>query len=120
MATSKFETFQQEGVWRAEWTALLNAETGDATKLPKWGNKSVHISGVPGVTGVVAIQGSNDGVAWAVLSSGLSTQGDLTALAVPAAPGATIRAVYENTEWIRPVVSAGDGTTTVKVVIIAT
>lgn len=105
MATTKFETFLQEGVWRTEWPALANGEDGDPASLSKWPTKSVQVIGA----GSVTIQGSNDGVIWAELT----TDGD--AVIGPLTAGA-IAAPYENTAFIRP----GGATGTARVIIIAT
>lgn len=105
MATTTFGTFLQEGVWRQEWPSL-NGDSGLPASLSKWPNKSIQTIGA----GTVVIEGSNDGITWAPLSSGLSTQGDLTALA-----GGSVRAIYENTVFIRPTATGA-----AQVIIIAT
>ena len=117
MATTKIETFLQEGVWITEWSEVETGEEGDETNLSKWPNKTVHISGTVGTNGVVTIEGSNDGTNWAPLSSGLGSQGDLAAIVIPATGVAVIRAIYENTKWIRPTVAGTNSSA--KIIILA-
>lgn len=106
--------------WQATWASLLTTESGLPASLPVESSaRSVHISGAVGTGGSIALQGSNDGINWGVLSSGMSTQGDLTALAPAASPAAIIRGIYENVRFIRPVVLSGDGGTNLKVVVVA-
>ena len=112
MATTKFETFLQEGVWRTEWTSLLTGETGDKADLSKWPTKSIQISGTVGAGGSVNVQGSNDGVNWFSLKDAFG------ASLATAAVG--IYTIDQNTQHIRPAVVSGDGTTNIKVVILAT
>jgi hypothetical protein len=112
LATTKSEGFHQEGVWQCEWESLLTGETGDMASLSKWPVKSIQISGTAGAGGSINVQGSNDGTNWAslqdALGNGLAT----------AAPG--IYSIEQNTKFIRPAVVSGDGTTDLKVVIVAT
>jgi hypothetical protein len=112
LATTKSESFYQEGVWRTEWSSLLTGETGDKADLSKWPTKSIQISGTAGAGGSVNIQGSNDGTNWSSLQS---ATGDSLATAAPG-----MYSIDQNTQHIRPLVVAGDGTTNLKVVIIAT
>lgn len=107
MATTKFENFLQEGVWRAEWPALANGEDGDAASLSKWPSKSVQVIGAGGVD----IEGSNDGVTWAILDD--ATGSPLNAATMT---GGIIKDVLQNTAFIRPANATGNA----QVIIIAT
>jgi len=111
MSTVTTGTFHQEGVWRQEWSNLLTAENGDAASLAKWATKSIQVSGTVGAGGSVNVQGSNDGTNWATLDE--STGDALSTM------GVGIKDILQNTQFIRPSVVGGDGTTAIKVVIIA-
>lgn len=112
MSTAKVETFIQEGVWQCEWPSLLTGENGDAASLSKWPTKSIHVSGTTGAGGSINVQGSNDGVNWFTLDE---SPGDALATMAPG-----IKNILQNTKFIRPAVVSGDGTTNLRVIIIAT
>lgn len=112
MSTAKNETFIQEGVWQVEWPSLLTGENGDMASLSKWPTKSIQVSGTVGAGGSINVQGSNNGVDWATLDE--STGDGLGTM------GVGIKDILQNTKFIRPAVVSGDGTTNIRVVIIAT
>lgn len=114
MTTAVRTEWFQEGQVQATWQGLATAESGDGASLSKWPTKTVSITGTFGAAGSVAIHGSNDGVNYFPLSSGLGAQGDLTGITA-----AAIRNVYENPKFIRPVVTGGDGTTNLTVICLA-
>lgn len=87
------------------WAALANGETGDSAQAPQHPDKSIQVSGA--VTSLT-IQGSNDGTNWATLHDTLGA--DLTFTA------AGIKAVLENTLYIRPGPLTSGGA--VKVVVV--
>jgi len=74
-------------------------------------DRSVQVHGTFGVGGTVLIEGSNDGTNWYTLTD---PQGN--ALSVTAAK---IEAISEPTVYVRPRVTAGDGTTSLTVTIFA-
>lgn len=107
-------TYPEEGVVQADWIGpLANAEAGDANQLSQKNIKSVQVIGTFGAGGSVAIEGSNDGTTWGALRDSTGTLIAITAATM-------IRDVLENTRYIRPRVTAGDGTTALRVIIIAT
>ena len=101
---SGLTSYLQETKVQCVWSGLLNTDTGDAQGLSHWLTKAVQATGTFGVGGSVAIEGSNDGTNWAALRDSTGTAIALTALTI-------IRDVLENTRFIRPRVTAGDGTT---------
>ena len=113
MTTTVLTTFIEEGIVQADWTGLANAETGLATQLAKWPTKAAHATGTFGVGGAVAIEGSNNGTDFFALRDSMGVAISLTA----AAP---IKDVLENPRHIRARVTAGDGTTNIRVLIVAT
>lgn len=113
MATGVVTTLMAAGVWVAEWAALANGEAGAAASIPvEAATRSVQVSGTFGAGGSCAIEGSNDGITWAALSNSFV----VTALAFTAA---AIHDIAQNTRFIRPRITAGDGTTALKITIVA-
>lgn len=94
----------------AVWTGLLNGDDGAAVKMAGSQDRSVQYVGTFGAGGSIQLEGSNDvtanGVApinWFLLSTPQGTTGAKTA--------AGVVQIEEATLWVRPRVTAGDGTT---------
>jgi hypothetical protein len=99
--------------WVATWASLANGETGVAADIPlDAATRSIQVSGTFGAAGAVAIEGSNDGINWAPLSNSFVA----TPLSVTAAG---ISDILQNTRFVRPRSTAGDGTTALKIVLAA-
>ena len=92
------------------WAGLANGDDGAPVELSFLSDRSVQVVGTFGVGGAVVIEGSNDGVNYATLTD---PQGN--ALSVSAAK---IESVMEVVRFIRPRVPAGDGTTSLSVVLL--
>lgn len=106
------------GVYVNEWTPLTTTNTdGSWIELPRHSDRSVHVSGTFGVGGSVRIQGTNqvDGSGLPINPVALSDQGG-TALDITAA---SIKTVLQTSRFIRPLVTAGDGTTSLTVTLIS-
>lgn len=86
------------------WAAIPNGNQGDAAGGP-YRSASFQASGTFGSGGSVKLEGSNDGSTWADLSSAARTTAGFFA-----ALGAG-----EHPRFIRPNVTAGDGTTAITV-----
>lgn len=99
---------------RVTWTGLSTTDTvGTPVFAPDHAIKDIQVKGTFGAGGNVNIEGSLDGgTTWATLND---AQGN--ALAVT---GAKIERIQETIASIRPSVSAGDGTTSLTVVMILT
>jgi hypothetical protein len=85
------------------WSGLLNGDDGqpwDTEDFPDW---SVQITGTFGAGGTVVIQGSNNGTNWITLRDPSGAILSFTA--------ADLRQALELSRWVRPAVTAGDGTT---------
>lgn len=101
------------GIALIEWTGLLNGDDGAPYKCPKHADKTAQTTGTFGAGGSVALQGSNDpdaaAASFAVLhrADGAAPDANMTD-AEPITP-------LENPLWIRPAVTAGDGTTSLTV-----
>lgn len=89
----------------AEWTGLANGDTGEAIEMPGSNDRSIHFQGTFGVGGSIQLEGTNELVPtnYHLLTD---PQGnDIVKTA------ADLEAVTELTRWVRPRVTAGDGTT---------
>jgi len=116
MATRSFEvvrhTFEASGVIMVRWTNLLNGDDGQPFPCPHYSDKSVQVTGTFGTGGTIIAEGSNilDSPTYATLRDPLGNNISLTS--------AGIKQVMENSYWIRPRVTAGDGTTNLTVTVI--
>jgi len=89
------------------WSGLLNGDTGAAVELIDYADKTVTITGTFGSGGSITLQGSNNGTNWFPLNDPSSTAITKTS--------AGMEAVLEGPRYIRPIVTAGDGTTNLAV-----
>lgn len=89
-----------------KWAALANGDAGDKWQLPPFRTAFFQVFGTFGVGGSVQLEGSNDGLNWGKLSpAALTAAGVFASLANNEAP-----------KYIRPNVTAGDGTTALEVI----
>lgn len=113
MTTAVLSTVPRRGAYASTWAALANGESGDAASPPvEATTRSVQVSGTFGIGGSVTVEGSNDNINWASLSNSFAS----TPIAMTSAG---IQDILQNTLFIRPRVTAGDGTTALKVMIVA-
>lgn len=98
-------------LYRVTWSAINNnAALCTPVSLPGHADKSVQVFGIFG-SASVAVHGSNDaGVTYAALNDPTGTVIAITA--------AKIKAVLENTEFVRPVLTGGDATQNLNVVML--
>lgn len=117
MATTLTETPISPNALRGEsrllsWT-LANGEAGDSAQFTEFADKCVQFAGTFGAGGTVILEGSNDATpsTWSPLTDPQANAISKTA--------AAIEQILETPMWIRPRVTAGDGTTaiTVKLVV---
>jgi len=109
MATVNYTTSDFAGNYAYTWAEIPNGDDGQPAIHPGTGDRSVQIFGTFGTGGSVTLQGSNNGTNWATMHDTGGT--DLTFTA------AGLEAVLENTQYIRPIVTAGDGTTAITVIL---
>lgn len=111
-------------VRQIKWTGLLNTDSGNAIDLPRFSDKTVHIFGTFGGA-TVTLYGSNDPLALVDKNAG-TLFGSKTASWVKltetlgndlAVTAAALKIILEDPLYILPVVTAGDGTTTISVII---
>jgi len=101
------EALHQGSIRILKWTGLTNASSDVGavlgTDYAGYTDRSVQVFGTFGTGGTCTIQGSLDGTNWATLND---PQGN--ALTVQAAK---IEALLEAVPYLRPNITAGDGTT---------
>ncbi len=91
------------GAKRATWVVMANGDSGDPVSFASLKDKTVQVTGTFGAGGTVLWEGSNDGTNYKTLNDVGGTALSWTA--------ASLKGVLENPLWVRPRVSAGDGTT---------
>jgi hypothetical protein len=91
------------------WTGLANGQSGDQLEDPLWADRSVQVNGAFGVAGAVTIEGSNDGINWNTLTD---PQGNNLIFTT-----SKIETVIEIVRYIRPTITAGDGSTSLNVIL---
>lgn len=96
---------------KVKWTPLTTTNAdGAAVDLNDYRDRSVQVLGTFGAGGSVTLQGSNDGgTTWATLTDQGGNNLTFTA--------AGLKHVQQLTEYIRPLVTAGDGTTSLTVYV---
>lgn len=94
---------------RVKWVALTTTNNdGSAVGLADFQDRTVQVYGTFGAGGSVTIQGSNDdGVTWATLTDPLGNNLTFTS--------AGMKQITELPQYLRPYVTAGDGTTSLSV-----
>jgi hypothetical protein len=91
------------------WTGLDLDDSGIQIECVDYVDRTVAITGTFGVGGSVTLQGSNDGSNWFALT-------DMQANAITKT-AAGMELVMEAPLYIRPLVTAGDGTTSLTVTL---
>jgi len=88
-----------------QWNALPNGGAGQPSLVAQWRSAFFQVTGTFGSGGSVQMEGSNDGTNWVKLSpTALVAAGLFAALGV-----------NERPRFIRPHVTAGDGTTSLNI-----
>lgn len=86
-----------------QWTGLLNTDDGTPFEGPGSNDRSIQFTGTFGAGGTIILEGSNDGTNWFTLTDPQGNNISVTA--------ARIEQISELTRFVRPRVTAGDGTT---------
>lgn len=89
--------------WVCKWEGLDSDDSGAPLQMPAFSDRSIQFTGTFGAGGTVSLEGSNDGTNYEILQ-------DIEGAAITLT-SAGIRSVLELTRYIRPHVTAGDGTT---------
>ena len=95
------------------WASLTNttSDVGAAVELPYAKKLTVQVIGTFGTGGNLRFQGSNDGTNWHPLNDVTGTHINLTAVGIEAA--------VELPRYVRPAITAGDGTTSLTCILCA-
>lgn len=99
------------GIVTSTWAAMANGDSGTPVQLDAFADRSLQVTGTFGVGGSCTLEGSNDGVNYFALHN---PQGTLIAQTA-----AGLVQILELTLWVRPRVTAGDGTTSLVAVMTA-
>lgn len=102
---------QSRGMIKTWGPLTTTNDVGDGWEWPFGADKCVQVVGTFGSGGTVKVEGTNDGTNWVVLTDPQGNALSFTA--------AGIEAITENPWKIRPHVTAGDGTTSLTVTIVA-
>ena len=100
-----------QGIKLYVWTALANGDTGQPVSALEYGDITVTFEGTFGAGGTIKLRGSNDGTNYYDLTDPQGNAISKTA--------AGIELVTETPYYIRPEVTAGDGTTALQCRIFA-
>lgn len=92
------------------WSALANGDTGHPVEWIQFADRCVSVTGTFGAGGTLVIQGSNDNTNWFTLNNAQSAALSFTA--------SGLKQVVELPRYIRPSVTAGDGTTSLDVILV--
>lgn len=99
--------------WRVlQWTGLLNGDDGAPAEFVSEADRSVQVEGTAGAGLAGVIEGSNDSTNYRTLKDQSGT--DITIAGV-----GTLRQIRDLPRLIRPRITAGDGTTSLTVTIVA-
>lgn len=113
MATSALDTTTQiaAGVYLYEWLAVANGDQGAPIETFNLVDMTVTIDGTFSVGGSCTLQGSNDGTNFYALTDPQGNAITKTA--------AGLEQVTEAPRYIRPAVTAGDGSTAIDIRLLA-
>lgn len=113
MAESALDTAEMIAaqVMLYQWLAVANGDTGASVELNNLVDLTVTIEGTFSTGGSCTIQGSNDGSTWHSLTDPQGNAITKTA--------AGIEVVTEAPRYIRPNVTAGDGSTAINISLVA-
>lgn len=89
------------------WPNMQNADTGEPVQFVKYADRCAQVFGTFGAGGSVDLEGSQNSSNWALLNKMQGTPMTFSA--------AGVGQILENTLFIRPRVTAGDGTTSLTV-----
>lgn len=85
------------------WSGLLNTDDGSPVDWIDFADRCFQVTGTFGAGGSLTIQGSNDGTNWSALAD---PQGNALTFT-----SQRLEQALELPRYVRPIVTAGDGTT---------
>jgi len=89
------------------WAGLDSDDSGEPVELVDYPDRTLTITGTFGAGGSISLQGSNDGTNWFSITDPQGNAITKTA--------AAMELVVETPRYMRPIVTAGDGTTSLTV-----
>jgi hypothetical protein len=95
-----------EAAMQVTWSAMKAGDTARPLAYSQWADRSVQAEGTFGAA-TVTLQGSNSGNTYVALSDPLGNTLSLTS--------AGIKQVMEVTGYVKPVLTGGDGTTSITI-----
>lgn len=98
-------------VIKVVWGPMANGDTGAPVGLAGYTDRSVQVTGTFGASGNCRFQGTNDGTNYAALTDPQGNDLNFTAT--------KIEGISEIAAAVRPNITAGDGTTSITVTMIA-
>ncbi len=98
-------------VVKIQWANMANGDTGTPISFTQWADRSIQVSGTFGAGGNLRWQGSNNETTYDTLTDPQGNALDIGA--------AKTEAITEITVLARPNVTAGDGTTSMTVTLVA-
>ena len=111
----KTDTLDMASVSMVQWTPLANGDAGSWVALSNFSDRSIQVNGTFGAGGNVVIEGSN----LPTPSTAFFTLNDPFNASLGTITSGKITGIIEAVRWIRPRVSAGDGTTSLTVTLFA-
>lgn len=99
-----------DGVRVRQWPTMALNDVGEPINLARFSDKTVQVFGTFGVGGTVLLEGSINGTNWAPLKTVFNGDISFTSEA--------IATITEVPAYIRPRISAGDGTTSITILIL--
>ena len=100
-----------DGVRCRRWSDMANGDVGDPIVLTRYNDRTIQVGGTFGVGGTMTLEGSNDGAQWDAMRDVFNV--DITA---------TSNKLITLTEvplYIRPHITAGNGSTAITVTVVA-
>jgi len=91
------------------WSPMANGDVGLGAQYSGAGDRTIQIQGTFGAGGTVTAEGSLDGANWFQLHDPTGTAISFTA--------AGLKAILEHVAFVRPHVTAGDGTTAITAIL---
>lgn len=87
------------------WSGLLNGDDGTAFQCIEYEDKFVQVTGTFGAGGSVQLEASNDGTNWFIIGVAITAAG--------------VQNFSQRPRFVRPHVTAGDGTTNLTFILAA-
>lgn len=100
-----------DGVVSRVWTGMTVGDVGDPIILTRYSDRTLHVTGTPGAGGVVVLKGSNNGVDYDDMRDVFGNTISATA--------SKLITLTEVPLYVRPEVTAGDGTTAFTIAVAA-